>query len=457
MTMPRMIRPTSITLAAGYVLFGVAALVLFALPLGYSWLQTMDDSRMAVLNDDAERMTAVYRRGGLKDLNGFINERVGLRIPGERLLLLVDPARQPLAGNIGAWPRGVPDGAGSYRSVQLQTGDRPVRVSLVRANLPGGYTLLVARDVDWLAPITAHFWYGLAGAVAALCITGIIGGVLLSRALQARIQSVRQTVSAIMQGDLSHRVPTTGSSMDELDTLSQVINRLLDQIQLLVQGISNVSNAVAHDLRTPLTELRSRLEELSLTRPEPDETFAEVDAAVADVDQVIRIFNALLRLAEIDSGLKRSGFVRVDLADIVGRAVEFYGPAAEEKNITLAFDRQTTAPQVAGDHVLISQAINNLIDNALKYTPAGGHVTVSASTPAGSAPRITVADNGPGIPAAQRPKVTERFFRGDASRGTPGVGLGLSLVDAIARLHGGALTLDDNHPGLRASLDFPGS
>lgn len=453
--MARVIRSTSTVIATGYVLFGIAALVLFALPLGYAWTQTMDDTRVAVLTEDAQRMTAMYDHGGVKGLTAFIDERVGLQIPGERLLLLADPQRHPLAGNISAWPEGVPALAGGYRSVQLQLDGRPMRVSLVRASLPGGYNLLVARDVGWLAPITTRFWYGLAGAIAILCVTGFIGGLMMRRALHSRIHSVRQTVSAIMQGDLSHRLPLSGDQGDELDTLGQTINRMLDQIEQLVNGVSNVSNAIAHDLRTPLTELRSRLEELSLTRPEPGETFAEIEGAVSDVDGVIRIFNALLRLAEIDTGMRRSCFVQVDLADVAARAVEFYVPAAEEKNITLSFKLEAPASVAAGDGVLISQAINNLIDNALKYTPTGGTVTVLAEAAGNGATRIIVADSGPGIPAAQRPRVTERFFRGDASRGTPGVGLGLSLVEAIVRLHGGTLSLGDNRPGLTATLDFP--
>ena len=452
--MASVIRSPATRLATGYVLFGIVALVLFALPLGYAWQTTVEDTRVAVLSEDAQRMSTMFNRAGVRGLTAFINERVGLQIPGERLLLLADPAHHALAGNIDAWPEGVPAQPGGYRSVRLQLNGHPTLVTLVRSRLPGGYDLLVARDVDWLAPVTTRFWYGLAGAIAVLCVTGLIGGVLLRRALQSRIHSVRQTVSAIMQGDLSHRLPASGGGGDELDTLSQTINRLLDQIEQLVHGVSNVSNAIAHDLRTPLTELRSRLEELSLTRPGTEETFAEVEAAVSDVDGVIRIFNALLRLAEIDTGMRRSGFVQVDLGDIAARAVEFYVPAAEEKNISLVF-RQDSLATAAGDRVLIAQAINNLIDNALKYTPAGGAVTVSAAVPDHGAPRIIVADNGPGIPATQRPRVTERFFRGDSSRGTPGVGLGLSLVEAIARLHGGTLSLGDNHPGLCATLDFP--
>jgi hypothetical protein len=253
-----------------------------------------------------------------------------------------------------------------------------------------------------------------------------------------------------MQGDLSHRLPSPQGG-DELDTLSRTINRMLDQIEQLFHGIRDVSNAIAHDLRTPLAELRSRLEELVLTRPSPHETFAEVDAAVADVDRVIRIFNALLRLAEIDTGMRRSGFVDVNAAELAAQAVELYLPAAELKDINLSW-RDTGAMPVAGDPLLLAQAVSNLIDNALKYARAGGTVTVEVLHRMDGMVEITVADDGPGISDAEKLKAPERFYRGDTSRGTPGVGLGLSLVAAVAKLHGGALVLADNMPGLRAQM-----
>jgi signal transduction histidine kinase len=252
-----------------------------------------------------------------------------------------------------------------------------------------------------------------------------------------------------MHGDLTHRLPAR-SHGDELDTLAQTINRMLDQIEQLVHGVSNVSNSIAHDLRTPLAELRSRLEELSLTRPPAAETFAEIEGAVADVDSVIRIFNALLRLAEIDAGMRRSEFVQVDVADIAAKAVEFCLPAAELKNLSLSF--RDSGPVLArGDRLLLAQAVNNLIDNALKYVSDGGAIQVEVLR-ADAMVGIVVADDGPGIADAEKPKVVERFYRGDASRNTPGVGLGLSLVEAIAKLHGGALELSDNHPGLRVQM-----
>jgi signal transduction histidine kinase len=275
----------------------------------------------------------------------------------------------------------------------------------------------------------------------------------MRRKVLTRVQDIRQSVSAIMQGDLRHRLPAAKSG-DELDTLSQTLNGMLDHIEYLIRGISNVSNSIAHDLRTPLAELRSRLEELALTRPPPAETFAEIDAAVADVDRVMRIFNALLRLAEIDSGARRSGFVRVDAAAVAAEVVEFYEPAAEQKGVVFSFQAAGDAA-VAGDPVLLAQAVSNLIDNSLKSVSERGAISVRVEQRADGAVQIAVADDGPGIADADKPKAAERFFRGDASRGSPGVGLGLSIVDAVAKLHGGVLQLLDNHPGLLAQMVLP--
>jgi signal transduction histidine kinase len=226
---------------------------------------------------------------------------------------------------------------------------------------------------------------------------------------------------------------------------------MLDQIEQLIQGVRNVSNAIAHDLRTPLSELRFGLENLSRTRPPPDQTFAEIDTAVADVDRVIAIFNALLRLAEIDSGSRRHGFVPVDVASLAAEVAEFYTPVAELKNIALGFAPRATLHAV-GDPVLLAQALGNLVENALKYAPEGGTIAITVRQPQRDMVELAVADNGPGIAEDERPRVVERFYRGDVSRGTPGVGLGLSVVSAVARLHGGALLLADNRPGLRAAL-----
>src|SRR3984885_2139133 len=447
--MNRMIQSSAFTLAFGYVALGIAALILFAAPLWYAWQVTIEDGRIELLQADTQRLAEVFRRDGPEGLRTFIDTRVGLQIAGERILLLTDASLRRLAGNVPAWPRGVPVIPGTS-TITMDLAGKATQAVLMRATLPGGYKLLVGRDVERFAPLERRFWYGLAAAVAVLCIVGVLGGFLIRRTLLSRIHSIRRMVHAIMQGDLSHRLPSPQSG-DELDTLSRTINGMLDQIEQLFHGIRDVSNAIAHDLRTPLAELRSRLEELALTRPAAQETFAEIDGAVADVDRVIRIFNALLRLAEIDTGMRRSGFVQVNANELAAEVVEFYSPAAEVKEVTLSF--VSSGPVlVSGDPTLLAQAVGNLIDNALKYVGEQGSVTVGIQYSTDGAVEICVADDGPGIPDSEKPKVAQRFYRGDASRGTPGVGLGLSLVQAVAKLHGGTLELTDNSPGLRARM-----
>jgi signal transduction histidine kinase len=447
-----MIRSTAVSLALGYVVLGITALVLFAAPLWYAWKVTIQEGRSEILQADAQRLTDVYRRDGAEGLKSFIDARVRMQIAGDRILLLTDASMHPLAGNLPMWPAGVPATPGNY-TIRVGVGDHGDQGALVHVALLGTYNLLVGRDNTVFAPLQSHFWYGLAAAIAVLSIAGLLIGLITRRALMSRVNSIRQTVSAIIHGDLKHRLPTHLND-DELNTLSRTINGMLEQIELLVHGVRNVSNSIAHDLRTPLAELRSRLEELALIRPPPEETYAEIDGAVADVDRVIRIFDALLRLAEIDAGMRRSGFVGLDVSDLAANAVEFYAPAAELKNIDLTFRSEGPVP-VSGDPVLIAQALSNLIDNALKYAPVNGAIEVAVVERGDGTAEVSVSDNGPGIADSEKSKVVERFYRGDASRGTPGVGLGLSLAQAVAKLHGSPLTISDQNPGLRVALSIP--
>jgi signal transduction histidine kinase len=447
-----MMRSSAVSLALGYIALGIAALVLFAAPLWYAWQITIQEGRVDFLQADAQRLTDVFRRDGADGLKSFIDARVQMQIANERILLLTDASMHPLAGNLVAWPATVPAAPGNY-TIKFNVGKQGVQTALVHvALLGGGYNLLVGRDNALFAPLQTRFWYGLAAAVAVLSIAGLLIGLITRRALMSRVDSIRHTVSAIMHGDLQHRLPTQQHD-DELNTLTRTINGMLEQIELLVHGVRNVSNSIAHDLRTPLAELRSRLEELALIRPPPEQAFAEIDGAVADVDRVIRIFDALLRLAEIDAGLRRSGFVLLDVADLAASAVEFYAPAAELKNIDLAFRSQGPV-SVSGDPILLAQALGNLIDNALKYAPVNGAIEVAVLKRGDGTAELSVSDNGPGIADAEKAKVVERFYRGDASRGTPGVGLGLSVVQAVAKLHGSALVLSDQNPGLRAAMSL---
>ncbi|GGC57331.1 sensor histidine kinase [Undibacterium terreum] len=441
---------SGLTVALVYVAVSLVVLAAFATPLWLAWRETIEDGRVKFLKADTQRLIAVFNKGGLAALAPAIEIEVGTSADGaEKIILLADAAFRPLAGNLPAWPKELSTATGTYK-LSITIGKQPLRVALLSTALPGGYHLLVANDIAKYRRLENFFLYGLLGAAGIVLALGTAGGFYIRRMLLSQVKDINRATSAIMLGNFSHRLPAHGGE-SELNILVETQNRMLDQIEHLVEGIRNVSNAIAHDLRTPLAELRSRLEELSLTRPEPELTFTEIECATADVDRVISIFNALLRLAEIDSGIRRSGFIKIDARTIAAEAVEFYQPVAEIREVDFSFLCAESLP-LWGDPLLIAQAIGNLIDNALKYVPEKGSITVNATRGAGGGVEIVVADNGPGIPAEERPKVLERFYRGDTSRGTPGAGLGLSLVAAVAKLHGGDLLLADNSPGLRATL-----
>ena len=319
--------------------------------------------------------------------------------------------------------------------------------------LPDGDHLLVGQDLHDRDVLQSQFKAGLLGAALMVVATGVIGVWLVRRRFVSRVEEIEATARAIVSGRLQARLPIK-DDRDELDLLASTINRMLDRIEQLIGGVLNVSNAIAHDLRTPLAELRVRLEALLLERQLSGHVADEIEGAVDDTDRLIATFNALLRLAELDSGARRSGFRAVDASAIIAQAVELYAPVAEAKSVALV-SRSTGPINLDSDPAMLGQAVANLLDNALKYAPPGSDVVVTLDRQVDDTVALSVLDHGPGIPADERPRVTERFFRGAGSAGTSGVGLGLSMVAAIARLHGGKLELDDNFPGLRATLLFP--
>jgi len=354
-----------------------------------------------------------------------------------------------------AWPARIGPKPGWYE-IGLARAGRLHATRILFAQLPGGYRLLVGRDVQDRVAIRHLILGGLIWAVGIAVVLAIGGGLLIRRGVLGRVEAINRTAAAIMRGDLSRRVPVRGVS-DEFDQLSLTINGMLQQIQVLIDGVRNASNAVAHDLRTPLAELRNRLEELLRTRLPPDQAMVEVQAAVGDLDRVIGVFNALLRLAEIDSGARLAGFREVRLDTVAAAMAELYGPVAETRGVALDF-AGLPAVTVHGDPDLLAQAIGNLIDNAVKFSPAGGAVVLTLDVPEKNGGAIvTIADAGPGIPDAEKSQVVQRFYRGNAGRGASGVGLGLSVVAAVARLHGGRLEFADRAPGLAASVILPGN
>lgn len=393
-----------------------------------------------------------YERLGLPGLTDVIINR---SVRGEQgLYLLADHQHRIIAGNLDNWPTVKNTGDGFVEfTFERRIGGAP---ELRRARgqvfaLAQGFYLLVARDVHERRELEDLFSTMLPWSVALMIVLGLVGGVLVSRNFLARLDVINRTSRRIIAGDLSQRVPVTKAG-DEFDDLSGHLNRMLDRIERLMRGMREVSDNVAHDLRSPLNRLRSRLELAARHEPPNSEMRRDIDAAVEETDRLIATFNALLLIAEAEAGSLRATMIDFDLKDVVEGVGELYAPVAEERGVDFVVRIQGDGP-VHGNQNLITQALANLIDNAIKYTPEAGTVVVELAETADEA-TLTVADSGPGIPAADRERVVERFVRLESSRNSPGTGLGLSLVLAVARMHDAKLVLDDNHPGLRATLHF---
>ena len=334
----------------------------------------------------------------------------------------------------------------------LRVGARPHALALLQVALPHGYRLWIGRDITRFEQLERLFFATLFGSALINVLAAGLTGLVAHRALLGRISAINHTTAAIVGGDLRRRLPASGSG-DAFDMLASTLNRMLEQIDDLLQNARHSSNAIAHELRTPLAELRADLEHLAVTRPGAAEVHAGIDLAIADIDRVIAIFNAVLRLAEIDSGTRRAGFRSFDARSVIQEAAEFYGPVAEERGIEL--DMQCAgALAMRGDPLLVAQALGNLIENSLKHAVGCSRLRIEGARN-GDALEIVVADNGPGVPAEDRTQVMQRFYRIDRSHALPGAGLGLALVSAVAKLHGGILSLEDNRPGLRAVVRIP--
>lgn len=432
--------------------YAVTATVLVA----FTWWNSqrvLDSQTDQTIEAEVNGLRDIYLRQGVIGLSDVITSRVAQH--GNGIYYLQSPADAVIAGNLLGVPESAKSVGGFFefeyqRAQQSETVTRTARGE--GFTLPGGYILLVARDITDQKVARKKFLTTIPWSVGLMLLLGIAGGILLSRNILRRLDAITRTSSAIVAGDFSRRVPLT-QSHDEFDTLAENLNVMLERTERLMKGMREVVDSVAHDLRTPLNRLRNRLEDMQRKLNPDDPHLDDIDSAIAETDRLIGTFNALLLIAEADSGMTRGSMAAIDLSAIVADVADLYAPLAEEKEIAL-----DVAPSgvltVEGNRSLVSQALANLIDNAIKYTPSGGHIWVSAGeTPAGV--ELTIADNGPGIPEEDRPRVLERFVRLEKSRNSPGTGLGLSLVAAVARMHEAKLTLGDNAPGLKTTITFP--
>lgn len=449
---PALLRTTTFRIAILYLaLFGLSALALLGFvywtTAGFMARQTNETIRAEITG-----LAEQYRRDGLLRLTQIVLERS--RNQRQSLYLLVGPSGTPLAGNLESWPNAEPDASGSlsfYYERPMGDGSE-FRVARARAFLlRGGFHLLVGRDVSERRELDRLMRTALVWAMALTIGLGLVGGLFISRDMLRRIEAINRTSRDIMAGDLGRRVPVRGSG-DELDRLAENLNAMLDQIEALMTGMRQVTDSIAHDLRSPLTRLRSRLELTLLQPPAAADYRVAIEQTIEEAERLLATFNALLSIAQAEAGANREALADLDLGALARDVAELYAPAAEEEGLELDLSA-AEGLTIRGNRHLLSQALANLLDNAIKYTPAGGRVAVTVAR-SGAAADLVVADTGPGIPAADRDRVLDRFTRLEASRNTPGSGLGLSLVRAVAHYHHATLTLEDNAPGLRVRLRF---
>ena len=456
MRVPRV--PTSIRLlkSAGVrfgviyaALFGISAAALAAF-LWWSTAGLLERQTEAAIDQDSEALIDHFLEGGPTGAMAAIKDRVAGNIDDDALYLLVDPEYHFVEGNLNAWPAHMPLDE-DWGELKLDRAGVPALMQVHYFELPGGYHMLVGRDIAVRAQLGRMMGGALLWAAVIAVVLGSIGAWAVRGLFRSTISDVSATALAVSAGDLSRRVRVAGAE-DEFDLLAQAINDMLDRISRLMDGVRQVSNAIAHDLRTPITRARTRLEDAAIHASTDVELRAAVERAMADLDGIVGVFQALLRISEIEAGARRSAFAPVDLVAVLEDLTELYDVVAEEAGMTLLADIEPSLPAF-GDRDMIQQAVANLIDNALKFSPIGGVIRLSARVE-GEMIIVEVADQGPGIPEADRVRATERFFRGETARSTPGSGLGLSLVQAVAHLHGGEIGLFDAQPGLRAVLSL---
>lgn len=450
---------TSVRLSIVYtIVFGLFAVALIA----YTTTNTarlLHQQTRQTINEEIQELSRISRGGNMSRFIRVIERRS--RAPGASLYLISDTSGRIIAGNVRDLEPGVLSKKGwvnkpfSYEGFGQLEGSTHQAIARV-FDLPGGLRALIGRDLGEPDRFRSIARQSLIVALAIMVLLGFLTWIFVGRRALKRIDSVSQSTKRIMAGDLHERLPLSGSG-DEFDRLSSSLNQLLGRISKLDEGLKQVSDNIAHDLKTPLTRLRNKAEHTLSSNATKQSYRQAMQDIIAESDTMIRTFNALLMIARVEAGSHTQDFTIVDLAAVLTDVHELYEPVAEEENI--AFSLAAGKPAlIRGNRELLGQAIANLVDNAIKYALAENNnepqISLAISLIGGQAV-VEVKDNGPGIPAKDRERVKQRFVRLDKSRSKPGTGLGLSLVDAVARLHEGTFSLGDNNPGLAAKITIP--
>ncbi|MBB5754390.1 sensor histidine kinase [Prosthecomicrobium pneumaticum] len=460
MAFGRVVRTTAFKLSAIYFVVFTAFALVFVVSISKTTDRLIGDQVRETLDAEIRGLAEQGRLGGLPAVIRTVDQRS--RAPGASLYVVTDAEGDVITGNVTAIAPALMERVGLDPvaiNYQRMADVASVNTALVQVlQLPGGYRMLVGRDISETQKFRDIVERSLFSIVVLMIGLALVSWFFVSRRVLKRIDSVAATSRRIMEGDLSGRLEITGTG-DEFDRLAASLNAMLDRIEALLYGLKDVTDNVAHDLKTPLTRLRNRVES-ALAGPERSDAYrAALEATIEESDHLIRTFNALLMIARIEAGSPDGSRAPVDLAEVAADVVDLYEPLAEEAGVALSVEAEG-AVTVEGVRELIGQALANLVDNAIKYaageegdlrTPAARiHVRRE-----GDLAVVTVADNGPGVPEADRARVLQRFVRLEKSRSQPGSGLGLSLVAAVARLHDGSITLDDAGPGLAVTLRLP--
>jgi signal transduction histidine kinase len=467
----KLLASTPVRLAVVYM--GVFVLATAAVT-GYLVWQTnqfLTSRAAAALEVEEATLRSQYRAGGPVGLGAAVDARANA--PGSGLYLLLDGYGNRLAGNLRRRPEALAEpGLPSVFFYQPRSGPDSERERLAIGTafaVPDGLVLIVARDIEDQRQLASGIGRMAFLSFGLLSVLAVAAGILIGRSMLARIEAITDTSRRIMAGDLSRRVPLSGAA-DEIDRLAEGLNAMLARIEELLAALREVSDNIAHDLKTPLNRLRNRAE--AALRSSDSAAYREgLAKTIEEADELIQTFNSLLLIARLEAGAAAETMVPVDLAGVIGDIAELYEPAAEEAGLRLAVSAEPGEPRLCAvaNRELVSQAVANLVDNAIKYSaaalaPADGAGTAAVTPPpeiritltrVGDAVEIAVGDRGPGIAPQDRERALQRFVRLEKSRSRPGAGLGLSLVAAVARMHGGSVRLEDNEPGLRAVLSIP--
>ncbi len=449
----RFVHSSTFRLALVYMLlFGSSVLVLLGF-IYWSTVSYISSQTDKTIEIEILDLTEQYQHDGLAGLTQLISERLSRRPAGASVYLLTDQSLAPLVGNIDSWPVNADMHAGWLEFDLKDTSDaQPHRARARLFRLSGGFLLLVGRDIHDLEITRHRISMSLVWAAGIMLILGSLGSIMMGRSTLHRIEAINQTSRVIMSGDLSRRIPSRHTG-DEFDMLADNLNNMLDQIELLMESVRRVSDNIAHDLRTPLARLRNRIEELQLDSGAGDTRRPALEQALEEADALLNTFNALLRIARIESEENAADFTPIDMGVLINDVMELYEPLAEDKQLRFVANIGTGLI-FQGDRDLLFQALANLLDNAIKYTPPFGSVSLTLEKD-GDAVGLRLCDSGPGIPEARREQVFQRFFRLEQSRTTPGNGLGMSLVQAVMQRHHLDIRLQDNHPGLCVCIRFP--